>query len=445
MSPLFDINSLSDRLERAESYVTRGKVTKVVGMVVEGYAPKAKVGSLCSIYPGSGATAIQAEVVGFRSHTALMMPLGDIRGVRMGSTIEVATIETKQAVGSLLLGRVLDGMGKPIDGKGDPKLTETIPLYGAAKNPLERQPIKEMLELGIRSVDGLISCGKGQRMAIMAGSGVGKSVMLGMMAHHTAADVKVIALIGERSREVRNFIENNLTEQGMATSVVVAAASDQPPLVRVRGAYVATAIAEYFRDKGLSVLFLMDSLTRFAMAQREIGLAIGEPPTTKGYTPSVFAMLPKLLERLGTSGGDGTITGLLTVLVEADDMNDPIADSVRSILDGHITLNREIAQRNIYPAVDVLASISRVMVDVVDPKQMKMANRIRELLAAYGKAEDLINIGAYTKGNNPKIDEALGRIDEITEFLRQGIHDRAHLPDVLAGMEKIVTTTKAEE
>ncbi|RJO65993.1 MAG: FliI/YscN family ATPase [Myxococcales bacterium] len=431
------MNAVAARVEAAEPYVTRGKVEKVVGMVVEGYAPKAKVGSLCRIFPGPDTPPIAAEVVGFRGHTALMMPLGDIRGVRMGSTIEVATVETAQPVGPTLLGRVIDGMGQPIDDKGPLRLFESVPLYGRPLNPLDRKPITEALELGIRALDGLLTCGRGQRLAIMAGSGVGKSVLLGMIAQHTRADVKVIALIGERGREVVNFIQNNLSEKGLATSVVIAAASDQPPLIRMRGAFVATAIAEYFRNQGLSVLLMMDSVTRFAMAQREIGLAVGEPPTTKGYTPSVFAALPRLLERAGTSSGEGSITGLYTVLVEADDLNDPIADSVRSILDGHVSLSREIAQRNLYPAVDVLASISRVMTDVVDPRQTQLANKIRELLASYKKAEDLINIGAYVKGANPRIDEALSRIDAITNFLRQGIRERASMEQTTAAMESI--------
>ncbi len=442
---LFRMDNLAATIERTEPYTMRGKVQKVVGMVVEGYAPRAKVGSLCRIFPGPGVTPIMAEVVGFRGHTALMMALGDIRGVRMGSTIEVATVETTLSVGPRLLGRVVDGMGQPLDGKGPLNLTDSIPLYGTPLNPLQRRPITEKLELGVRTIDGLMTCGKGQRMAIMAGSGVGKSVLMGMIAQNTRADVKVIALIGERGREVNNFINNILTDKGLATSVVIAAASDQPPLIRMRGAFVATAIAEYFRDQGLSVLLMMDSITRFAMAQREIGLAVGEPPTTKGYTPSVFAALPKLLERAGTASGAGTITGLYTVLVEADDMNDPVADSVRSILDGHIALSREMAQRNVYPAVDILASISRVMNEVVDDRHQALANRIRELLASYSKAEDLINIGAYVKGNNPKIDEALARIDDIIAFQRQGMRERTDMKTAFNAMEAIVSSESHKE
>lgn len=436
---LFAMSKLAECISQTPTYVVRGKVQKVVGMVVEGYAPGAKVGSLCRIFPGDESQPIPAEIVGFRGLTALMMPLGDIRGVRMGSSIEVATVETTIPVGPRLLGRVIDGMGAPIDGKGELLLEDAMPLYAEPRNPLERRMIEEPLELGIRHIDGLITCGKGQRLAIMAGSGVGKSVLLGMIAQNTAADVKVIALIGERGREVRNFIQNNLTEKGLATSVVIAAASDQPPLVRMRGAYVATAIAEYFRDQGLSVLLMMDSVTRFAMAQREIGLAVGEPPTTKGYTPSVFAQLPRLLERAGTSDGAGSITGLYTVLVEGDDLNDPIGDSVRSILDGHIALSREIAQRNIYPAIDCLASISRVMPDVAAEPHIQLAHKVREWVAQYRKAEDLINIGAYVRGNNPKIDEAITKIDAITAFFKQGMRERSSMKDTLAKLEQICT------
>lgn len=313
-------------------------------------------------------------------------------------------------------------------------------MYGSPLNPLTRRPIAEPLELGIRAIDSMVTVGQGQRVAIMAGSGVGKSVLLGMIARNTRADVKVLALIGERGREVRHFIESILTEQGLATSVVVAAVSDQPPLIRMRGAYVATAIAEYFRDQGLSVLLMMDSITRFAMAQREVGLSIGEPPTTKGYTPSVFALLPRLLERAGTRGERGSITGLYTVLVEGDDINDPIGDTVRSILDGHIVLSREIAQRNHYPAIDVLGSVSRVMPDVADDDHQRVAGRVRELMAAYRKAEDLINIGAYTKGNNPRIDEAVARIDGINAFLRQGMREHSSLPQTIEQMNRIFLT-----
>ncbi len=440
---LFRITDIEQRLEATDPYVTHGKVQKVVGMVVEGYAPGAKVGSLCRIHPGSDLPSIKAEVVGFKAHTALMMPLGDIRGVRMGSTIDVIKAETTQPVGSRMLGRVINGMGEPIDDKGPLQLDKNIPLYGNPLNPLQRRSIEQPLELGIRAIDGLLTCGKGQRMAIMAGSGVGKSVLMGMIAQATRADVKVIALIGERGREVRNFIQNSLTDQGLATSVVVAAASDQPPLIRMRGAFVATAIAEYFRDQGLSVLLMMDSITRFAMAQREIGLAVGEPPTTKGYTPSVFTLLPRLLERAGTSSGPGSITGLYTVLVEGDDMNDPIADSVRSILDGHVTLSRARAEQNIYPAIDVLSSISRVMTEIVDDDHLQTAYRVRELMAAYNKAEDLINIGAYVKGNNPKIDEAIARIDTITNFLRQGIRERSSFDESLQGLNQIFSNQNA--
>ncbi len=433
---LFSLDNVVSRVNMTDTSAVYGKVAKVVGMVIEGFAPGAKVGSLCRIVTGEN-TALQAEVVGFRGHTALLMPLGDIRGVDMNSIIEVQHTETSQPVGDGLLGRVIDGMGRPIDGLGDLNAHESVPIYVNPQNPLERNPISEPLSLGIRVIDGLITICKGQRMGIMSGSGVGKSVLLGMMARNCEADVKVIALIGERGREVNNFIRSNLSEEGLASSVVIAAASDQPPLVRMRGAYVATAIAEYFRSRGKSVLLMMDSITRFAMAQREVGLAVGEPPTTKGYTPSVFAQLFKLLERAGTDSGSGSITGLYTVLVEGDDLSDPIADSARSILDGHVVLSRELAQRNIYPAVDVPSSISRVMGDIMGERQIRLANRFREILANYRKAEDLINIGAYVKGNNPRIDEALEKIDAINSYITQGVYEKVAFDDSLAQLEAI--------
>ncbi len=443
---LFSIDEVVNRVELVEPATVFGKVSKVVGMVVEGYAPRAKVGSMCRINTGPGhGQDIKAEVVGFRGHTALLMPLGEIRGVQMGSTIEVDRVETVQSVGDGLLGRVIDGMGHPIDGRGPLNVKEHWPLYSDPTNPLDRAPIKEPLELGIRAMDGLCTLCKGQRMGIMSGSGVGKSVLLGMIARNTSADVKVIALIGERGREVKNFIDNNLTATGLENSVVIAAASDQPPLVRMRGAFVATAIAEYFRSQGKSVLLMMDSITRFAMAQREVGLAVGEPPTTKGYTPSVFSQLFRLMERAGTCSGKGAITGLYTVLVEGDDLNDPVADSARSILDGHVVLSRELAQRNVYPALDVTASISRVMGEVMQPWHVRLANRFREVLSNYAKAEDLINIGAYTKGNNAKIDEALEKIDAITDYIKQDMDKKVGFEESLLKLREIFPGEAEEE
>ena len=398
-----------------------GKVTQVVGLVIEGYCPDTAVGSLCEIHPADG-PPIPAEVVGFRDNKTLLMPLGELRGVGLGSLISLLRQKASMKVGSGLLGRVIDGLGQPIDGLGAILAEEEYPIYATPVNPLKREPIRKPLDLGIRAINGLLTCGQGQRIGIMAGSGVGKSTMLGMIARYTEADINVIALIGERGRELREFIEKDLQADGLRKSVVVVATSDQPPLVRMRGAYIATTIAEYFQSKGKKVLLMMDSATRFAMAMREVGLAIGEPPTTKGYTPSVFAALPKLLERAGNFQ-DGNITGLYTVLVEGDDFNEPISDSMRSILDGHITLSRDLAARNIYPPIDVLHSASRVMNDVTDREHLKYAGKFKELLATYKQSEDLINIGAYKSGSNPKIDIAISKMNEMILFIKQDIHD----------------------
>ena len=417
-----DLSALDRRLDAVPAAVRTGKVRQVVGLVVEGYVPDARVGALCEIESAPGET-VAAEVVGFRGESALMMPLGDVAGVRMGSPIRSRASLANVNVGAGMLGRVFDGLGRPLDGGPSPPGDEERPLRAPPINPMCRRMIDAPMWLGIRAIDALLTCGRGQRVGIMAGSGVGKSVLLGMMARNAESDINVIALIGERGREVRGFIERDLGQEGLARSVVVAATSDTSPLVRLRGAWLATTIAEYFRARGKHVLLMMDSVTRFAMAQREIGLAIGEPPTTRGYTPSVFALLPRLLERAGTDEGEGSITGLYTVLVEADDMNDPIGDSVRSILDGHIVLSRDLAARNHYPSIDVLASASRVMHEVVDAGHRRHAADIRELIAAYRKAEDLINIGAYQKGANPTIDRAVARQPDIDRLLRQAMHE----------------------
>ncbi len=398
-----------------------GKVTQVVGLVIEGYCPDTSVGSICEIHPADG-DPIPAEVVGFRDNKTLLMPLGELRGVGLGSLITVLRQKASMPVGPGLLGRVIDGLGMPIDDLGPIVAEEEYPIYATPVNPLSRVPIRKPLDLGIRAINGLLTCGQGQRVGIMAGSGVGKSTLLGMIARYTEADINVIALIGERGRELREFIEKDLQADGLKKSVLVVATSDQPPLVRMRGAYIATTIAEYFQSKGKKVLLMMDSATRFAMAMREVGLAIGEPPTTKGYTPSVFAALPKLLERSGNFE-DGSITGLYTVLVEGDDFNEPISDSMRSILDGHITLSRDLAARNIYPPIDVLHSASRVMNDVTDKDQQKMAGSFKELMATYKQSEDLINIGAYKSGSNPKIDSAIAKMDEMISYIKQDIHN----------------------
>jgi len=416
-----------------------GNVTQVVGLVVEANGPVVQLGCICDIHGKENEPPVMAEVLGFRDSTVLMMPLEDIRSIGPGSRVVARQHKASVAVGPQLLGRIIDGLGNPIDNLGPLNADQSLPIYATPINPLLRQRILKPLDMGVRSINGLLTVGCGQRMGIFAGSGVGKSVLMGMIARKSSADVNVIALIGERGRELNEFIEKELGEEGLKKSVVVVATSDHLPLVRVRGAFVATAIAEFFRDQGMHVNLMMDSLTRFAMAQREIGLALGEPPTTKGYTPSVFTLLPKLLERAGTSDHSGTITGLYTVLVEGDDMNEPIADAARSILDGHIVLTRELADQNHYPAIDVLKSISRVMVDIASLQQKHSAGRLKELLATYRKTEDLINIGAYVAGSNPKIDRAIAKIDQINNYLRQDIAENVNFETSLRQLEQIMS------
>jgi flagellum-specific ATP synthase len=392
---------------------------------VEGHAAISAVGEICEITPRGPEKPILAEVVGFRENKILMMPLGELSGIGPGSAIHSKGRRATASVGQGLLGRVIDGLGVPLDGRGPLDVQELYPLYVSPPNPLERRRIKQPLDLGIRAINSLFTCGRGQRMGIFAGSGVGKSVLLGMISRNTEADVNVIALIGERGREVKEFIEKDLGEEGLKHSVVIVATSEQAPLIRHRGAFLAMTISEYFRDQGKHVLLMMDSLTRLAHAQREIGLAIGEPPTTKGYTPSVFALLPRFLERAGTGSNEGTITGLYTVLVEGDDMNDPIPDAVRAILDGHIVLSREIAAQNQYPAIDVLNSASRVMIDIVDPEHLKDAKKLIDMKASYKSVEDLIHIGAYKSGSSIKIDDAIECHNAIQAYLRQDINEKA--------------------
>lgn len=435
---MIDLAKHISLLKDTDPLQIRGRVTNIMGLVVEGHGPGSCMGGMCEIYSRGVDRSIMAEVVGFRDKRVLLMPLGDLEGIGPGSTIIARKSNPLVKVGNDLLGRVIDGMGYPLDGKGLLVLEHEMPLYGRTINPLERKRITEPLDLGIAAINGVLTVGKGQRMAIMAGSGVGKSVLMGMMARHTKADVNVIALIGERGREVREFIERNLGSEGLKRSVVVAAISDQPALIRIRGAYLATAIAEYFRDQGLDVLLMMDSVTRYALSMREIGLAIGEPPTTKGYTPSCFARLPKLLERAGNTSTRGSITGLYTVLVEGDDLSEPVADSVRSIVDGHIVLSRELAARNHYPAIDILNSVSRVMNDIVSKEHMKAARKVVEYKAVYEEARDLINIGAYVSGNNPQIDSAIAHIDAINKFLRQDIDEKVSLDESVSRMREIV-------
>jgi flagellum-specific ATP synthase len=379
-------------------------------------------------------------VVGFRDNKTLLMPLGDIYGIAPGCTIEVTEEQPSFSVSSEMIGRVLDGNGKPIDGKGPIPLGTNYPIMGTPLNPLCRERIKQPLDVGVRSINGLLTCAKGQRIGIMAGTGVGKSMLLGMIARNTEAAVNVIALIGERGREVKEFIEQNLGVEGMKRSIVIAAASDQPPLVRLRGAFIATTIAEYFRDQGKDVLLMMDSITRFALAQREIGLSVGEPPTTKGYPPSTFSLIPKLLERAGTGEGNGTITGIYTVLVEGDDINEPVSDAVRAVLDGHIILDRELAAHNHYPAINILSSVSRLMIDVISKDHYNFSMKLKDFLATYSEAKDLINIGAYAKGSNPKWDIAINKIERINAYLQQGIMETVSMEESMETLKEIVET-----
>jgi len=435
-TPKINLERYLSVVEKTNPVRLHGKVTQVVGLVIEGYCPNASVGSLCRIRPQNG-SPILAEVVGFRENKTLIMPLGELRGIGLGSLITVLRQNATLGVGPALLGRVIDGLGVPLDDGGAIDITDEFPIYATPVNPMKRKNIDRPLDLGIRVINGLLTCGEGQRVGIMAGSGVGKSTLLGMIARYTEADVNVIALIGERGRELREFIEKDLQREGLSRSVLVVATSDQPPLIRMRGAYIATTIAEYFQSKGKKVLLMMDSATRFAMAMREVGLAIGEPPTTKGYTPSVFAALPKLLERSGNFL-HGSITGLYTVLVEGDDFNEPISDAMRSILDGHIVLSRDLAARNIYPPIDVLASASRVMTNVTDASHQKLAGQFKELLATYRQSEDLINIGAYKDGSNLKIDRAIALMDGMNAYIKQDVRHGCSVNDALTGLQEIL-------
>jgi len=405
-----------------------GKITQIIGLTIESQGPDVRIGEVCSIYPSQSQTPIQAEVVGIKENKVLLMPLGEVQAIGPGCDVVASGKPMMVKAGSQLLGRVLDGLGQPLDGKPLPLGLEEVPIHAKPPNPLSRPRIHSPLSVGVRTIDGLLTMGKGQRVGIFAGSGVGKSTLLGMISRNTTADVNVIALIGERGREVLDFLEQNLGEEGLKKSVVIVATSDQPALIRIKGALTATSIAEYFRDQGKDVMLVMDSVTRFAMAQREIGLAIGEPPTTKGYTPSVFAMLPQLLERAGT-GPKGSISAIYTVLVDGDDMNEPIADAVRGILDGHIVLSRAIGGKGIFPSIDVLSSASRVMTEITSEEHLRAAQNFKRLLATYNEAEDLVNIGAYKKGSNRDIDLALRLKPQMDHFLRQGIYEPSELGD----------------
>ena len=430
-----DLSRFQNALTGLSTIRLSGRVVQVVGLTIEAVGLESQIGEVCEI-GNNGDEPLLAEVVGFRDERILLMPLGEMHGIQPGSPVYPNRTVFKAPVGHNLLGRVLDGLGCPIDGLGPIQPENKVPTYNSAPHPLSRQTITEPLVTGIRAIDGLLTCGKGQRMGIFSGSGVGKSTLMGTIARYARSDISVIGLIGERGREVQEFIERDLGPEGLARSVVVVSTSDQPALVRLKAAWVATTIAEYFRDQGLDVTFLMDSVTRFAMAQREVGLAIGEPPASKGYTPSVFALLPKLLERAGTCE-KGTITGYYTVLVEGDDFNEPICDAVRAILDGHIVLSRALAARNHFPAIDVLHSVSRVMPAITAENHRADAGTARRLLAAYEKARDLINIGAYVDGSDADIDAALTILPALNAFLQQPNNEFSTIADTLEKMAAI--------
>ena len=432
-----NLEKFNEAIDSCKSMNMIGKVVQIVGLVIQCNGPNVSMGELCYVQSHfDGVEPLPAEVVGFREGYVLLMPLGETKGIGPGCQVVSAQKVLQVKVGPELLGRVIDGLGNPIDGKGPILCKSESPIQADPPAPLDRPVIKDSLYVGVRAIDGLITMGQGQRIGIMAGSGVGKSTLLSMIARNTEADISVIALVGERGREVKEFIERDLGEEGLKRSVVVVATSDKPALVRIKGAMTATAIAEYFRDQGRKVILMMDSVTRFAMAQREVGLTVGEPPATRGYTPSVFALLPRLLERAGTSA-KGSITGIYTVLVDGDDMNEPIADAVRSILDGHIVLSRNIAAQNHFPAIDVLASVSRVMSAVVPKEHMEANRKLRALMAVYKEAEDLIHIGAYVKGSSQKIDEAIQKIDAINDFLCQGVFEVQGFEETIQRLEGI--------
>jgi flagellum-specific ATP synthase len=412
------VNKYKEHLAQIDPIRVNGKVTQVIGLTVESEGPDVSIGDLCYIYPLKSSKPLKAEVVGFRSNKVVLMPLGNLDSIGPGCDVVGTGKPLTVQVGHELLGKVLDGLGQPLDGSFLPSRMAHYSTNNTPGNPLARPRVLTPISVGVRCIDGLLTIGKGQRVGIFAGSGVGKSTLMGMIARNTSADVNVIALIGERGREVLDFIERDLGPEGLARSVVIVATSDQPALIRIKGAMIATSIAEYFRDRGLNVMMMMDSVTRFAMAQREVGLAVGEPPATRGYTPSVFAMLPRLLERSGT-GLKGSITAFYTVLVDGDDMNEPIADAVRGILDGHIVLDRSLANKGHYPAIDVLSSVSRVMKEIVSNEHSEAAEQLKRMLSIYKSSEDLINIGAYQRGSNPEIDEALQYIQSIWDYTKQ--------------------------
>ncbi|WP_394185557.1 flagellar protein export ATPase FliI [Metabacillus halosaccharovorans] len=425
-------------IDALDSYKRYGKVKRVVGLMIESRGPESSIGDLCYIYAGStNKSKIPAEVVGFKDENVLLMPYLQVTHISPGSIVEATEQPLTVKVGTGLIGQVLDSFGLPLNESSLPKGLASVPTDQSPPNPMKRPPIHEKMEVGVRVIDSLLTVGKGQRVGIFAGSGVGKSTLMGMIARNTNADLNVIALIGERGREVREFIDRDLGPEGLKRSIVVVATSDQPALMRLKAAYTATAIAEYFRDKGLNVMFMMDSVTRVAMAQREIGLAVGEPPTTKGYTPSVFAILPKLLERTGTNEL-GTITAFYTVLVDGDDLNEPISDTVRGILDGHIVLDRQLANKGQFPAINVLKSISRVMNQIVDSNHKSSASKLRDLLSTYLNSEDLINIGAYKRGSSREIDEAIKYYPKIISYLKQNVEDKVSIEQSISSLNQLI-------
>lgn len=429
--------ALDERVQKYKDVVSNGRFTEmsgtvrnVVGLTIEARGPLVKMGDICEIYPDFNAAPVLAEVVGFKGQSVIMMPFGDVAGIGAGNKVVATGEEFRIGVGENLKGMVLGPLGKPMDGSPGPEPEAYYPIDNDPPNPLQRQRIHDILPLGVRAIDALLTMGSGQRVGIFAGSGVGKSTLLGMIARRASADVNVITLVGERGREVRDFIEKDLKEEGLKRSVLVIATSDQPALMRLKSAMVGTAIAEFFRDRGYNVMLMMDSLTRFAMAQREIGMTVGEPPVARGYPPSVYTKLPRLLERAGTSQ-KGSITAIYTVLVEGDDMNEPISDTVRGIVDGHFVLSRKIANNNQYPAIDVLASVSRLMYDIVTPDHWKMANYIRNMMTEYESVQDLISIGAYKQGSNPQTDAAIALHQPILEMLKQDIGEEATFEQML--------------
>ncbi len=426
---IFNPEAFDKKIQEVESFAIQGRVCQIIGTVIEGYLPGARMGNICDVISKETNSKLMSEVVGFRGDKVLLAPYESLVGVSTNSSIRIRGEGALIKVGDSLLGRIVDGMGNILDGKGEPEKLENFPLYNDPPSPVDRKQIKNSIDLGIRAINGLFTCGKGQRVALMAGSGVGKSVLLGMVARNVKADINVIGLIGERGREVREFIEKDLGPEGLAKSVLVVVSSEKSPLLRIRGANLATAIAEYFRDRGKNVLLMMDSITRFAHAQREIGLAIGEPPTSKGYTPSVFSSIPKLLERVGTCKGKGAITGIYTVLVDQDDLTDPVADTVRGTLDGHIVLSRELAQQGVYPAIDIEASLSRLMIDVIDKEHWNLSMKAKHFYSVYERSKMMIEIGAYQRGSDQDIDESISKRSGLLSFLRQDINEKCSIEE----------------